>query len=202
LGIVVGTSDTAFGIDQYALQAEIESGSSAGEFAYTAMAVGVATYTSTTDTWKITHTRIYNNNSGGSITVKDKKAKTIHYDIRETDVLISGGAGVDDMKELEVLATLLKGDVSASRSVVDKGMVSRALQVGQSGKTVSPTLYIALGIHGALQHVEGLKDVSYIISVNTNRNAPICSISDIVVEGDALTFVQRLVKRIEKGQQL
>jgi len=138
----------------------------------------------------------------GSITVKDKKAKTIPYDIRESDVLISGGAGVDDMKELEVLATLLKGDVSASRSVVDKGMVSRALQVGQSGKTVSPTLYIALGIHGALQHVEGLKDVSYIISVNTNRNAPICSISDIVVEGDALTFVQRLVKRIEKGQQL
>jgi len=137
-----------------------------------------------------------------SITVTDRKEKKVPYDIRDSEVLISGGAGVHAMQDLEELATLLKGKVSASRAVVDQGKVSRAMQVGQSGKTVSPTLYIALGIHGAIQHVVGLKDVSYIISVNTNRNAPICSISDIVVEGDALTFVQGLVKRIKKGQQL
>jgi len=98
------------------------------------------------------------------------------------------------------LATLLHGEVSASRAIVDKGIVSRAIQVGQSGKTVSPSLYIALGIHGAIQHIEGLKDVDFIISVNTNKNAPICSISDIVVEGDALTFIHRLVEKIERGK--
>ncbi len=135
----------------------------------------------------------------GAITMTGKKGKEVSYDIRKSTVLVSGGAGVSDMQELHKLATLLKGEVSASRSVVDAGIVSRAMQVGQSGKTVSPQLYFALGIHGSIQHVAGLKDVPYIISVNTDRKAPICSISDIVVEGDALQFVHRLVQRIERG---
>lgn len=140
--------------------------------------------------------------SYGSIKVKKTIKKKIPYDITESNVLISGGKGIEsNMKELTSLASLLQGEVSASRAVVDKGIVSRAIQVGQSGKTVSPSLYIALGIHGAIQHIEGLKDVNYIISVNTNKNAPICSISDIVVVGDALTFIHKLVERIEKGIQ-
>ncbi len=137
----------------------------------------------------------------GNITLKQTKEKIIPYDIRDSTVLVSGGGGMHEMQELTRLATLLKGEVSASRAVVDKGIVSRAVQVGQSGKTVSPALYIALGIHGSIQHVEGLKDVKHIISVNTNRNAPICSVSDIVVEGDALVFVKKLIQRIEKGKQ-
>lgn len=137
----------------------------------------------------------------GTISVKGKKEKHIAYDIRDSKVLISGGGGMHELQELQKLATLLEGQVSASRAVVDKGIVSRAMQVGQSGKTVSPDLYMALGIHGSIQHVEGLKDVRYIIAVNTNRNAPICSISDIVVEGQALPFVQGLIERIEKGKQ-
>ena len=138
--------------------------------------------------------------SHGSIIEKNREEKIIPYDIRKSNVLISAGGGVNDsIQELFTLATLLKGEVSASRAVVDKGIVSRSIQVGQSGKRVSPSLYIALGIHGAIQHIEGLKEVPFIISVNTNKNAPICSISDIVVEGDALTFIHRLVKRIEKG---
>ncbi len=135
----------------------------------------------------------------GSITMTGRKEKKVPYDIRKSTVLISGGAGVSDMQELQKLATLLKGEVSASRSAVDAGIVSRAVQVGQSGKTVSPQLYFALGIHGSIQHVAGLKDVPYVISVNTDRNAPICSISDIVVVGDALPFIHRLVQRIERG---
>ncbi|MCF7940224.1 MAG: electron transfer flavoprotein subunit alpha/FixB family protein [Spirochaetia bacterium] len=137
----------------------------------------------------------------GNIKVMGTKEKKIPYDIRESDVLISGGAGCSDMESLQDLADLLGGHVSASRAVVDKGIVPRAIQVGQSGKTVSPSLYIALGIHGALQHVEGLKDIPHIISVNTNKDAPICSISDIVVEGDALPFVAKLIRRIKEGQQ-
>ncbi len=133
-----------------------------------------------------------------NIKVKDRQEKSIPYDIRKSTVLVSGGAGCTDIEKLQNLATLLNGHVSASRAVVDKGLVSRAIQVGQSGKTVSPSLYIALGIHGALQHVEGLKDIPYIISVNTNKDAPICSISDIVVEGDALLFLTKLIQKIEE----
>ncbi len=124
------------------------------------------------------------------------------YDIRESSILVSGGGGVGkEFYRLEVLAEVLKGHVAASRRIVDKGIAPRSIQVGQSGKTVSPKLYIALGIYGAIQHVEGLKNVDCIISVNTNINAPICSLSDIVVEGDALLFVDLLTERILKSMQ-
>lgn len=123
--------------------------------------------------------------------------KSQSYDIRESSILVSGGGGVGkDFYRLEALAEVLKGHVAASRRIVDKGIAPRSIQVGQSGKTVSPKLYIALGIYGAIQHVEGLKNVDCIISVNTNTNAPICSLSDIVVEGDALLFVDLLTERI------
>lgn len=134
--------------------------------------------------------------SYSKIRVKEVKEKVIPYDIRKSNVLVSGGAGCTDLEQLKSLADLLNGKVSASRAVVDKGIVSRSIQVGQSGKTVSPSLYFALGIHGALQHIEGLKNVAYIVSVNTNKDAPICSISDIVVEGDAKVFLTKLIKKI------
>lgn len=125
--------------------------------------------------------------------------KVKSYDIRESEILISGGGGIGrDFQRLERLAQILKGQVSASRRIVDKGIATRSIQVGQSGKTVSPKLYMALGIYGAIQHVEGLKNVEHIISVNTNKNAPICSLSDIVVEGDAMVFLDLLVERIHR----
>lgn len=121
------------------------------------------------------------------------------YDIRDSEILISGGGGVmRSFDRLEALAKVLDGQVSASRKIVDKGLASRSIQVGQSGKTVSPKLYIALGIYGAIQHVEGLKNVEHIISVNTNRSAPICSLSDIVVEDDATKFIDLLVAKINE----
>ena len=126
-----------------------------------------------------------------------RKEKT---DIREAKVLVSGGGGIKEhFQSLEKLAKLLHGMVSASRRVVDEGIAPRSIQVGHSGKIVSPALYIALGIYGSLQHIEGLNHVPYIISVNTNKNAPICSLSQIVVEGDALEFIDRLSERIESA---
>lgn len=126
------------------------------------------------------------------------KEKQISYDIRESDILISGGGGVlRNFSGLQRLADALRGRVSASRKIVDRGIAPRSIQVGQSGRTVSPRLYIALGINGAIQHVEGMQNIQSIISVNTNRNAPICSLSDIVVEGDAMEFVDKLTERIE-----
>jgi len=136
--------------------------------------------------------------SHGSLRRLAVKEKQISYDIRESEVLISGGGGVlRNFSGLQRLADALQGRVSASRKIVDRGIAPRSIQVGQSGRSVSPRLYIALGINGAIQHVEGMKNIESIISVNTNRNAPICSLSDIVVEGDAMEFVDKLTERIE-----
>jgi electron transfer flavoprotein alpha subunit len=130
-----------------------------------------------------------------------KREKESSLDIRDSEVLVSGGGGTNrNFKVLYQLAEALNGQVSASRKVVDSGIASRNIQVGQSGKTVSPRLYIALGIHGSLHHIEGLKNVDNIISVNTNKNAPICSLADIVVEGDAIEFIQKLVEKISKNK--
>lgn len=128
--------------------------------------------------------------------VREKEATG---DIRDSDILISGGGGVmKDFKKLSDLADELNALVCASRKTVDHGVAPRSIQVGQSGKTVSPKLYMALGINGSIQHIEGLKNVEYMIAVNTNKNAPICSISDIVVEGDAKEFITKLTEKIRK----
>ncbi len=129
------------------------------------------------------------------------RQKTSTEDIRDSKILISGGGGVlDHFDRLQELANVLKAQVSASRRVVDSGVVSRRIQVGQSGKTVSPKLYIALGISGSVQHIEGLKNVENIIAVNTNKNAPICSLATLVVEGDAGEFIDKLLIKIKQNQ--
>lgn len=118
-------------------------------------------------------------------------------DIRDSEVLIAGGGGVkDSFSELYRLADALNGTVAASRKLVDQGIAPRSIQVGQSGKTVSPRLYMALGIHGSPQHMAGLRRIDTIISINTAANAPICSLSDIVVQGDAREFMDRLINKI------
>lgn len=128
--------------------------------------------------------------------VKEKGAST---DIRDSKVLVSGGGGViNDFDKLQSLATKLNCEVSASRRIIDSNIAQRSIQVGQSGKMVSPKLYIALGIYGSLQHIEGLVKVENIISINTDKHAPICSLSDIVVEGDAIEFIEKMLIRLEQ----
>jgi electron transfer flavoprotein alpha subunit len=119
-------------------------------------------------------------------------------DIRESAVLVAGGGGaMKDFPMLEELASLLGGKVAASRKAVDHGKASREIQVGQSGKMVSPEVYIALGISGSSQHMAGLKRAKHIISVNIDPHAPICSMSDIAVHGDYKVFIEALMKRIK-----
>jgi electron transfer flavoprotein alpha subunit len=128
----------------------------------------------------------------------ERREKPVARDIRDSQVLISGGGGVlRDFQLLERLAEALNGMVAASRKVVDMGRASRAIQVGQSGKIVGPRLYVAIGISGSSQHVAGIRNAEYLISVNSSRQAPICSMSDIVVEGDGRAFVEGLLERIE-----
>ena len=128
-----------------------------------------------------------------------RREKPVSKDIRESDVLVAGGGGIlRDFDVIDGLAERLGGMKAASRRVVDSGKTDRSIQVGQSGKIVHPKLYIALGIYGALQHVAGLNRVEHIIAVNTNKSAPMCSLADVVVEGDAKTFVDKLIERIDR----
>lgn len=130
-----------------------------------------------------------------------KKPET--RDIRDSEILVSGGGGIlNDFDCIDELAKRLGGMKAASRRVVDSGKADRSIQVGQSGKIVHPRLYIALGICGVLQHVAGLNHVQHIISVNTNKNAPMCSLADIVVEGDARVFVDSLIERIDREKMI
>lgn len=127
-----------------------------------------------------------------------RKEKPQTRDIRESEILVSGGGGIlENFDAIDLLAERMGGMKAASRRVVDSGKADRSIQVGQSGKIVHPKLYIALGISGMLQHIAGLNHVKHLIAVNTNKNAPICSLADIVVEGDACTFVKNMVKRID-----
>jgi electron transfer flavoprotein alpha subunit len=128
----------------------------------------------------------------------ERSERSPFRDIRESAVLISGGGGASrDFHLLRRLATALNGMVAASRKAVDMGVAPREIQIGQSGKTVRPRLYIAIGISGSSPHVAGIRNADYVISVNQDRHAPICSISDIVVEGDGRSFVEGLLDRIE-----
>jgi electron transfer flavoprotein alpha subunit len=132
------------------------------------------------------------------IVLLDTRHKTATEDIRDSKILISGGGGVSDhFDRLSELAEVLNAQVSASRRIVDSGVAHRKIQVGQSGKTVSPKLYIALGISGSVQHIEGLKNVETILAVNTNKHAPICSLAALVVEGDAVDFIDKLILKIK-----
>jgi electron transfer flavoprotein alpha subunit len=135
--------------------------------------------------------------SPSSLTCVKRKQRPVSYDIRDSKVLVSGGGGAKRAYPLlETLAKALGGEVSVSRKLVDQGIANRTIQVGQSGKIVNPRLYIAIGIDGAIQHVEGLRNVETILSVNTHSDAPICSISDVVVVGDAKIFIEKLLQRI------
>ncbi|MGH1830761.1 electron transfer flavoprotein subunit alpha/FixB family protein [Enterococcus gilvus] len=119
-------------------------------------------------------------------------------DIREASVLVSAGGGFKrPIAELQELAEELSGAVSASKQLVDHKKAPREIQVGQSGKTVSPDLYIALGIYGSTQHIEGLKNVKEILSVNTDLGAPMNYLASLVVHGDAAEFARKLSTRLK-----
>lgn len=134
------------------------------------------------------------------VRIKSQRPKAAPYDIRESDVLVSGGGGViREFSRLYDLAERIGGSVSASRKVVDRGKAPRAIQVGQSGKTVRPKVYLAIGISGSIQHITGLREAESIIAVNSDRYAPICSLADIIVEGDARVFLDAMMARLERG---
>jgi len=130
--------------------------------------------------------------------VKETKKIT---DITEAKVLVSGGRGIggpEGFDALKQLAATLGGEISSSRACVDAGWIIRDHQVGQTGKTVRPDVYIACGISGAIQHAAGMEDSELIIAINKNNTAPIFDIADLGIVGDVGAIIPKLTEALKK----
>ncbi len=132
------------------------------------------------------------------------KAVTDTVDIMDAKILVSGGRGLggpENFKILEDLAEALGGEVSCSRAVVDSGWKPKDLQVGQTGKTVRPQVYFAIGISGAIQHVAGMEESDLIIAINKDETAPIFDVADYGLVGDLNKVVPKLTEMIKANKK-
>lgn len=122
-------------------------------------------------------------------------------DISEAQIIVSGGRGVgvgENFKLLKELADALGGEVGGSRAAVESGWVDKAVQVGQTGKTVRPKIYIACGISGAIQHLAGMQDSDFIIAINKDGDAPIMKVADIGIVGDLNKVIPEMIAKAKE----
>ena len=131
-----------------------------------------------------------------------KEAKQA-VDLTQAEIIVSVGRGIKEQKNIELaqqLATALGGEIAASRPICDSGWLPMDRQVGSSGQTVAPKLYLALGISGAIQHVVGMKGSRSIIAINKDSEAPIFEIADIAVVGNLFDIVPPLIEEVKKAK--
>ncbi len=137
-----------------------------------------------------------------NVTIKEVIKQTHKaVDITEAKVLVSGGRGIgspDFYKELQKVADLLGGEISSSRANVDAGWIEKSRQVGQTGKTVRPELYMACGISGAIQHIAGMENSECVIAINKNDTAAIFDVSDLGIVGDVKVIIPKLIDALTK----
>ena len=129
------------------------------------------------------------------------KSVTEHDSLTDAEVIVSGGRGLGGPEGFDLLrefAKKLGGVVGASRAAVDAGWIDHAYQVGQTGTTVKPKLYIACGISGAIQHLAGMQDSGYIVAINKNENAPIFEIADYGIVGDLYKVIPAIMEELDK----
>ena len=123
--------------------------------------------------------------------------------LEDAEIIVAGGRGMKDLMGFELLkefASLLNAKVGASRVAVEMGLASHEMQIGQTGKTVTPKIYIACGISGALQHTVGMSGSDKIIAINTDKNAPIFDIADIAIVGDVFEILPELIEKIKQNK--
>ena len=126
-------------------------------------------------------------------------AEAKDVDLTRAEIIVTAGRGIGKKENVEVIATLAKalgGELGASRPVVDAGWVEHSHQVGTTGQTVSPKLYIACGVSGAIQHLAGMKKSDFIVAINKDKDAPIGEIADVLVVADVLQFVPALTAKL------
>jgi len=133
----------------------------------------------------------------------DDRKSADHVDIAAADIIVAGGRGMGNKENfgiLQELADELGGVVGCSRSAVETGWMPLERQVGQTGKTVRPKIYIACGISGAIQHLVGMQDSELIIAVNHDKNAPIFEVATYGIIGDVLQVIPSIINSIKKAR--
>ena len=138
------------------------------------------------------------------IDIIDRHIEKSKVNLKAAPIIVCGGYGVgskENFELLEKLAETLGGEVGASRAAVDAGWIDHDRQIGQTGVTVRPKLYIACGVSGQIQHIAGMQDSSIIISINTDPNAPINTIADYVITGKMEDVVPKLIKYYKKNSK-
>jgi electron transfer flavoprotein alpha subunit len=138
------------------------------------------------------------------VEIIDRHIEKSKINIKNASIIVAGGYGVGSKEGFDLLhelASVLGAEVGATRAAVDAGFTEHARQIGQTGVTVRPKLYIACGISGQIQHIAGMQDSSIIISINNDPNAPINTIADYVINGNYEEVVPKLIKYYKKNSK-
>jgi electron transfer flavoprotein alpha subunit len=138
------------------------------------------------------------------VEIIERHIESSRVNLKASPIIVAGGYGVgskENFKLLHDLATTLGGEVGASRAAVDAGYVDHDRQIGQTGVTVRPKLYIACGISGQIQHIAGMQESAIIIAINNDEHAPINSVADYVITGSVEEVIPKMIKYYKKNSK-